>query len=1261
MANQPASYVTYAGLYAMKDGGASFFLEPGPDPSTGWIVVRDADATGLAYAKDGADLIFFHEGRTKTYKHIYWTTCEDAGPGLTRINLIDSRILWKRRYITGIYNQLDVDFAFHQKTNNGKGTDGGWTFSEIVTKLTDKLKDAESGWKPSVTISDKIKNIDSSSKPILQNIHWECMPAGGALQSILNIVGGHVSIDLNGNIIVSIPEDDIVSGARGNIEAASISQSKAEAKAVVDKPDKIRFKWRILREKKFKKSYWEPLLQHDGQNAKGEDYTGTTDPKPGEWHPAADVLEDWGLDFNQIKKQWGTIEALGEDDPIKQRRYHAIQSQLYRHFRWKEPLTATDETYEHIFPFHSERGTVGDFLDGSPIYAQPYLIDAKTFTRNGTGNYIKSKVPPGMVRVDDQNTGRIQILTSNPVCDVNIADHESGHTLIESVELLDHDFSCVVAWQKKFVNSSDLGEDYYEYEVSDKWSGVEGNGQADEVLDTSQYYVERDLEGSGSYTQLNESDLKVYADLYAEDRFKQIGKRYSAGPVDIETRTYIPSVTRLDGKLLHIETGWDPSSGPFERFRFMSSAPLNPYALNYVQSYGDLRATGEAIDTSSRGLGISARRNSFGRIAVIGERAGLLGYCTDLGNRSYRDMYQIPLTWINPHNYGIICAEDRPYTDGSKTADRPRDHHTKHARITETGDQGNAEYDRVQPFDETFAHGRERWEAVLVAEDIKAGDVPPTPASQIPVQVTGPGSQYSMDASTSPHAPLTQSQPAQTTTPSPGASEKKGPKSTYVWTDTPERPDKGHKGSLRDVFRVGLHRPMGTDPDGHHINKLEIDKLTANFHSEQKPVLCGPLLDDGRKERPPARGRDLYVAQIFDPRIDGWVYYGKFDGQSMPPLPPETPSPVPTDTPPPLPPGVPTDPGGGGGGGQPGGGQPGGAQPVGGPQPGVGGGGFWVPPELAGVPGGIILGPSGTGTGGGFVPIGEGPIAGGPGSFPIPWPPIAGTWPRDPNNILNSTPRIVQPEGPGVPIPVDELMPEPFSGFTRFRGEGETENFVPAPEPRPLPAVTPLNPMNAFPSVENFYRRSPYQPGSSFGENLSHPIVAMSPYAPGSPGMSYADEQSFNLAAVAATFSWGGTAIAADQISNAQYKGSSFTSIIKDMVEAINTALGRLDELDERSRANYNVKDLVSVANGNATATITTDLAYAEAPTVMATNCNDPATWDPGNLSVHTPIQNADGTWNFTLTCENANASGGALNVALDIKGAVADSTDIDA
>jgi hypothetical protein len=211
------------------------------------------------------------------------------------------------------------------------------------------------------------------------------------------------------------------------------------------------------------------------------------------------------------------------------------------------------------------------------------------------------------------------------------------------------------------------------------------------------------------------------------------------------------------------------------------------------------------------------------------------------------------------------------------------------------------------------------------------------------------------------------------------------------------------------------------------------------------------------------------------------------------------------------------------------------------------------------------------------------------------------------------------------------------------------------------PAPTPLNGTNCFPSHGNFYRRSPYQPGSSYGENITWPVKAMSQYAPGSPGMSRVDELSFNLAAVADAFSWGAAAILGDQISDSDYKGTSITGLLKTLTEAVNNILGRIGALDDRSREDYNVYDSVTFVGGATEYEYTTAHAYARAPGIQATSSTDPTTLDVGNVSAHSFVQNADGTWTGTIEIENPDMAGIITpTVSLDIKGTVAADEDID-
>jgi hypothetical protein len=221
--------------------GAEFFIEPGPYPSGGWIHLPAAEALALKFKKGGHTLKMTDDGdKTITIKPVFISSREDAGPGLTKVNLVDLRYFWKYLKITAQYNILNDDKkTFNVKTTPNELTGTGYKFKEIVNKLLDVLTDLPSGvTKPGKDIHNGLlDSIDSGSIPMLVDVKWEYVPAGEALAGILQLFGGTVSVSTDGNIVVAMPGENEWTNKASKLKEKTVSGStKNDTTAAVKKP-----------------------------------------------------------------------------------------------------------------------------------------------------------------------------------------------------------------------------------------------------------------------------------------------------------------------------------------------------------------------------------------------------------------------------------------------------------------------------------------------------------------------------------------------------------------------------------------------------------------------------------------------------------------------------------------------------------------------------------------------------------------------------------------------------------------------------------------------------------------------------------------------------------------------------------------------------------------------------------------------------------------------------------------------------------------
>jgi hypothetical protein len=359
--------------------------------------------------------------------------------------------------------------------------------------------------------------------------------------------------------------------------------------------------YRVLREKLFKNTYWEPVMAHDGLGASGQEKEDRT---PGEWLPVDEVLKDWGWSESKIKKLYYNKDALLDGANEHQvRHWNQIRAQFYKFFRYKQPTSGNTETRAQVLPFHDEAGTYMEPVSGEAMHGRPYPVDCVMSMDTGTAGpqtLIKAKVPIDAVTIEDERLGIIRFNTREPIAEADLTGKSSGWGSW-SYKLKKPDIQVVIPFVKKFQSSTALEDDYYTSGgtngLGDSWTGLPSNGYTETLLDDSQYYVERDLTGSGSYTELNEDDIDNRAKKFAEDYYKAFEVELKDKPYDIVVGAYEPGIKRLDGKLRYMQFMATDSGGFTSIYRVNSVKPLNPHSRNFVESYGGLQQQGETIQT----------------------------------------------------------------------------------------------------------------------------------------------------------------------------------------------------------------------------------------------------------------------------------------------------------------------------------------------------------------------------------------------------------------------------------------------------------------------------------------------------------------------------------------------------------------------------------------------------------------------------------------------------------------------------------------
>jgi hypothetical protein len=1273
----------------LTGGGAEMHVEPGPRPSRGWIVVDDEEAKSIKQTKAGLVLSFEDNEEGNEVSPVYVESVANVGAGISRLNLVDSRKFWKRRYITLYANILNDDkVGFNPKTTPKELYQQGYTFKEILKKCLDALVDAagDEGYpQPGIRWDeDKWGKIDDADEPVLKDISWEAEPAGEKAAEILALFGGTISVSLDGDIVVTHPDEDFYSGHESAVDDKLTGESTSDAPVLVDKPDKIKIKYRILREKLFKNECWEAVLPHDGLNATG----GVKDEdKRGEWLPADDVLEDWGFTLREIHDKYFTLDHPNEafdlknSDLTKRKHLSDIKGNLYRVFRYKQPGSDTDVARNKILPFHNELGTFVEPISGEAHNIEPYAKNCWMFINTGAPEsqdtaLIAARVPTYAVELIDADQGVIRFNTEGPVTGFTavLSGKYKGDYKIDKPT----NVQVVMAYVKKFAATTGLKDDYYvasdEDGIEDSWSGLEGSGQTEEIIDDSAYMVERDLDATGSFTAYNDEALDSFAEKYAEDYFNGFLSAQKNKPRDVVVGRYFYGLDRLCGAIRFMKFTAGPR-GYSSTYRLYNDKPLNPHSKNYVEAYvhGGPRTIG-----LFQGAGMS---RIAGRLVQHGHtganRRGLMEH-SRTPTRFPRGHYGNRLPGlVNPQEAGIGIAWDNSYSKpdkgGSKDKTKPRpkvtggnasdtpnaaiSHHSKMARVVEH-DGTRATLDRVWKFASCFNHGAETHEATLIAPNAPKGNKGEEKSAP-PPQITG-GTHGHYDSGGGGRRPgyvgpanmgtadtgkdSTASKPGGT--PGKDPNKSKNADSTFIWTDEPESNEKAKKGALRNVLMVGEHRPISKDPDDYQICLLEIDK-GAKHHSTD--ANCGPLLDIGRHRQPPKRGIKIAVDQIYDPLQDGWVYQGYVPYWMMPTEPPPTPGPPPPPAVPPPPvatpgPGSP-GPGPGGGSTPPGGSPPVVTPPGGAPAGGAGGG---EPVETG----------AGTADSGSEEPNGGAGDGAEPGGKPWGGPDYEWTYP-------NWTPRPSDAQPPG-PEEAGEAADDEnwldwlahLSGESRYDihnayARTGVDNYFTRET-----SHAPKTYQNSLWSTGTASIDDPYSPGTGLGINTMWPERRGSSYSPGSDPIPIDELGNYEIDDVPTSYDWDGTTMNDERPDQSDFDSHTVGGLNVDFQNQMNVLHDRVAILDGRDRAAHNITVEDTMAGGAFNLAYTTADAYTGTTDFGVQCTSGTAGWETG-FSVTNVAQNADGTISFDVTSQAAAPPGGGT-VVMDIKGEVPADEDID-
>lgn len=1174
------SYATFAGFPAYDQGGASFHLEPGPEPSRGTISMLAKDSRQLnKFGGHGDSMIFYdHKGQQTEIKHLFVESISDAEPGLVTVSLVDSRSLWKYRTGTWILNlTYDDGETYNTQTTNGSTP---WTFDEIIRKFGTALTNSPGGgFKPTIHYSSALKNLNI----VLQNVHFECMSAAEAMQNCLAIAGGFISIDFNGDIWVIMPGDKAPS-IDENDEYVTRMAVGDKANLLLNKPRILKLKYRILREKKFTNDYWEPVMEYPPRGKDGKLFDGASHGRPGEWGTAKDVLEQLGYTVDQIKTHYFNLPAfIGvEEDKNKASIVNYIQSQFYKYFRFKAPLTTSTEDREQILPFHATLATYSradsDEKHNCPAYAdQTYGLWAPE--QNGVRAIARHYVDPFCVSIVDQNQGVIKFDTGLPVCYAGDVVQNDGMEKTDFT-LGKLDISVYMAYIKKFNSSAGLQDDYYIPSPSgaaassgyeDKWSGSGNNNETMEMLVEDVYCVEQ--EASGTWTAINSSTIDSNSAGIAEDFFS--GYKSSGVPREITRCSFDNKINRLYHDMQYTSIIVDTVSGGVQVIKYDDANPINPFSKNYLDSYGDMQGVGNSYRLGSKkkiSRKLLRSPSSVWSMATPEDIkfTGLMSHCADYGKRGADRVSRRPSTVINEWTTGLLVAED--FADG----DSGVNHRTKTCRVHDYQDF-RPHYSKVAKTDDCYHHGRKMWETRLVAEENKRGawgavnsapngpsalhnpslqgnivnatGVVQTPGWTAPYN-SGGGSGGKADVS---GGGLTSSTPAPISTAAvpkaPGTTDATGRGiSTYVWDISFER-GPSNKGPLNNVLQVGRHRKTGTDPDGNNLCRLEIDHEECYLHTDDE--LCGPEAHIGKTKKPPPQGVMVAVDKIFRDDIKKWDWVAYMSGGGIPP---GTPTPGPGGTPTP-PPGVPV-PGPGEPPPQPGG-------PVITPEPGPGepsvppAAGSPSPPGRTG--GGAVT------TTGGRVPWGV--IINDPNAPPQPRIPELppGSSYEPPGEVYD--PWLIHTEDCHAYNPEREAEAKrkiKLADYTGGRLIGGAHEILSAQSTRRvLPWFdTPANIHQYEWTPGGSYKADPYVPGSQVHPTCVRPYERPSPYTPGSGILLWADEHRFDLAGQPTTFTYTTAAFDSERITDKVWKATpNIGDALVKVIDNLNATSGRVEDI----------------------------------------------------------------------------------------------------
>jgi hypothetical protein len=181
----------------------------------------------------------------------------------------------------------------------------------------------------------------------------------------------------------------------------------------------------------------------------------------------------------------------------------------------------------------------------------------------------------------------------------------------------------------------------------------------------------------------------------------------------------------------------------------------------------------------------------------------------------------------------------------------------------------------------------------------------------------------------------------------------------------------------------------------------------------------------------------------------------------------------------------------------------------------------------------------------------------------------------------------------------------------------------------------------------------PYCPGTMPGKDTIWPPRRGSPYAPGTAVVPDSELDPYQVAGAPSSFAWDDDTLSGERVTQSEMDSMTLGMHHVDMQSQINNVHGRVQTVDERMRADYPRVQDETYGAGLVVDTFTTDLPYDSQPTITFT-----PSWDSGGWWIDNWVANADGTYTFDLNV--ANAPVGATAITLNVKGEVADTTDID-